>query len=176
MSKEKNKKNRAESEPTAVELPIPEQELPQTDAQPESVAEAVTEEALTQPAVEEVVAETSVTESVPEEEIAEASVAASPDAATIESNNTPAPEFTEPEVASVTPVNAQIEPVAEDERVVVSKKALYKMMVALSRGQIQYYTSFQIIPRIGDLFGLTDIPSQQEKWDEIKQWVEGQKL
>jgi hypothetical protein len=86
-------------------------------------------------------------------------------------STTQALEFEEP----TPPV--KIENVLSDvEMISVSKKALFKMMVALSRGQVQYYTSFQIVPRIGDLFNIGGMVNQQTKWNEIKEWVEAQKL
>jgi hypothetical protein len=75
----------------------------------------------------------------------------------------------------VVPAATNVEPIIPIEMISVSKKALYKMMVALSRSQTMYYTGNAIRARIGDLLNISDVPSRDEKWEEMKQFIEADK-
>jgi hypothetical protein len=122
------------------------------------------------PAPVEAVAAEPVQEPAPVEAEPAAPVAADPVPAVAPVDPVVSPSADEAKQEEQTPA------IPEVETVVVSKAALYKMMVALSRNQVMYYTSFQIKPRIGELFGISGEEDMQEKWNEIRDWVEEKKI
>lgn len=62
------------------------------------------------------------------------------------------------------------------EVVMVSKAALFKMLVALSRNQTMFHTGQAIKARIGELFFVPGVDDQQKLWEEIRDWVEASKI
>jgi hypothetical protein len=65
---------------------------------------------------------------------------------------------------------AQEAPVTGD--ISVDRKALYRMLNAMVKGQSQVYAGYGGIVHFKQLFGCMDYPECEAKWQEIKNFLE----